>query len=50
MIGATASRLAIIMPISEMSMVKNKALCGSPLLDDIANMFKNGMMLSLAIA
>jgi len=50
MIGATASRLAMSIPISDMIIVKSRALCGSPLFDDVANIFRNGMMLSLAIA
>ena len=50
MIGATASRLAMITPISEMQIVNNRALCGSPPFEDAANTLRNGIIPSWAIA
>ena len=50
MIGATASRLAIRTPISEISKVKKRARFGSPSLETTENTWRNGMTPSLAIA
>ena len=49
-IGATVSRLAIKTPISEITIVKSKALCGSPPFEDVENVLRNGMIPSFAIA
>ena len=49
-IGATASRLAMRIPISEMAMVSSSALWGSPPFEGTPKTFKNGMIPSFAIA
>ncbi len=49
-IGATRSSDAISIPISEIHPVSNNAQVGSPVLEPLANIPKNGMMLSLAMA
>lgn len=49
-IGATLSRLAIRIPISDIHIVNNNARVGSPDLEPTENMFKKGMMLSRAMA
>ena len=49
-IGATASKSAIKIPTSEIIMVANKLQLGSPFALPLANGFKIGMTLSLAMA
>ena len=49
-IGATESKLAIRIPISEIQAVSIKARVGSPDFEPYAKIFKNGIRLSLAMA
>ena len=49
-IGATESKFAIRIPISEKQAVSIKARVGSPDLEPEAKIFKNGITLSLAMA
>ena len=49
-IGATESKLAIKIPISEIQAVSSKARVGSPDLEPYAKIFRNGIRLSLAMA
>ena len=48
--GATMSKLAIIIPISDMATVNNSALNGSPRFVVTAKNLRNGITPSLAIA
>ena len=48
--GATASRLAMIMPISDMASVSSKARLGSPSPEQIEKKRKNGMIPSAEMA
>ena len=50
MIGATASRLAIMTPTSDIIRVKSNARFGSPSRDVTENICRNGITPSLAIA
>lgn len=50
MMGATESKLAIRIPISEIQAVRTKARVGSPDLEPWAKIFRNGIRLSLEIA
>ena len=50
MIGATASRLAIMTPISDIIRVKSNARFGSPSRDVTENNCRNGITPSFAIA